>query len=299
MSGSVEYVRKDFSEYHGVSHVQCTRVMEGGGGGFGQCRYLTWDEKAFPHPEAMQDSIASRGRKLVTIVDPHIKRDAAYPVFKTAEDKGYYVKTSDGKDYDGCALPAWPAEPAGLAVARRMMPFGLDRLHWSLDSQVYAPLLIVRRRSSAVCGILMSQSWDLRSAIRPALLRVCHLWCKRVTYAWEMYACETAENSRNTMKASMRCMGIPESGRVARRRWCWPGSSSYLDVVNPEVRDWWATNFLPGRYPGATKHLYVWNDMNEPSVFNGPEVNCCCMPETPPPPSPAPFPQRQSRLSGG
>ncbi len=55
-------------------------------------------------------------------------------------------------------------------------------------------------------------------------------------------------------------------------RWCWPGSSSYLDVLNPEVRAWWATNFLPGGYPGATKHLYIWNDMNEPSVFNGPEV---------------------------
>lgn len=35
---------------------------------------------------------------------------------------------------------------------------------------------------------------------------------------------------------------------------------------------WWATNFHPGGYPGATKHLYIWNDMNEPSVFNGPEV---------------------------
>jgi alpha-glucosidase (family GH31 glycosyl hydrolase) len=61
-------------------------------------------------------------------------------------------------------------------------------------------------------------------------------------------------------------------------RWCWPGSSSYLDVLSPEVCAWWATNFHPGGYPGATKHLYIWNDMNEPSVFNGPEVNhtCCC-----------------------
>lgn len=38
------------------------------------------------------------------------------------------------------------------------------------------------------------------------------------------------------------------------------------------MRAWWATNFHPGGYPGATKHLYIWNDMNEPSVFNGPEV---------------------------
>lgn len=25
-------------------------------------------------------------------------------------------------------------------------------------------------------------------------------------------------------------------------------------------------------YQGSTKNLYIWNDMNEPSVFNGPEV---------------------------
>lgn len=118
-------------------------------------RYLTWDSKTFPEPEALQNDIASRGRKMVTIVDPHIKRDPDYKVFKKAEESGYYVKTKDGADYDG---------------------------------------------------------------------------------------------------------------------WCWPGSSSYLDVLNPEVRAWWATNFLEGQYPGATRHLYVWNDMNEPSVFNGPEI---------------------------
>lgn len=44
---------------------------------------------------------AATGRKMVTIVDPHIKRDAEYKVFKTAEDKGYYVKKRDGEDYDG------------------------------------------------------------------------------------------------------------------------------------------------------------------------------------------------------
>ncbi len=42
--------------------------------------------------------------------------------------------------------------------------------------------------------------------------------------------------------------------------------------MSPEVRSWWAGHFLPGKYPGATEHLYIWNDMNEPSVFNGPEA---------------------------
>jgi alpha 1,3-glucosidase len=50
------------------------------------------------------------------------------------------------------------------------------------------------------------------------------------------------------------------------------GSSSYLDVTSPEVRGWWAQQFTPDHYKGSTKHLYIWNDMNEPSVFNGPEI---------------------------
>ena len=35
--------------------------------------------------------------------------------------------------------------------------------------------------------------------------------------------------------------------------WCWPGSSSYLDVTNPEVRDWWAQQFTLDKYQGSTK----------------------------------------------
>lgn len=43
-------------------------------------------------------------------------------------------------------------------------------------------------------------------------------------------------------------------------------------MTSPEVRSWWATQFTPDKYVGSTKHLYIWNDMNEPSVFNGPEI---------------------------
>ena len=55
--------------------------------------------------------------------------------------------------------------------------------------------------------------------------------------------------------------------------WCWPGSSSYPDYTSPKVRDWWASQFAYSKYVGSTKHLFTWNDMNEPSVFNGPEVS--------------------------
>lgn len=118
-------------------------------------RYMTWASNLFPHPVEMQENLASRGRKMVTIIDPHVKRDGSYPTHQEAERLGHYVKNKDGQDFDG---------------------------------------------------------------------------------------------------------------------WCWPGSSSYLDVTSPVVRDWWSQQFMLDKYVGSTKFLYIWNDMNEPSVFNGPEI---------------------------
>lgn len=34
----------------------------------------------------------------------------------------------------------------------------------------------------------------------------------------------------------------------------------------------WAEKFAYSQYKGSTSALHIWNDMNEPSVFNGPEV---------------------------
>ncbi|KAG2716127.1 hypothetical protein I3760_03G109800 [Carya illinoinensis] len=118
-------------------------------------RYFTWDRMLFPHPEEMQRKLAAKGRHMVTIVDPHIKRDDSYNVHKEATKKGYYVKDASGNDFDG---------------------------------------------------------------------------------------------------------------------WCWSGSSSYPDMLNPQIRSWWADRFSFEHYVGSTPSLYIWNDMNEPSVFNGPEL---------------------------
>ncbi|KAK7316926.1 hypothetical protein RJT34_00747 [Clitoria ternatea] len=118
-------------------------------------RYFTWDKVLFPHPEEMQRKLSAKGRHMVTIVDPHIKRDENFHLHKEASQKGYYVKDASGNTFDG---------------------------------------------------------------------------------------------------------------------WCWPGSSSYPDTLNPEIRSWWAEKFSYQNYVGSTPSLYIWNDMNEPSVFNGPEV---------------------------
>eukprot|EP00538_Stauroneis_constricta_P000311 CAMPEP_0119563220 /NCGR_PEP_ID=MMETSP1352-20130426/22738_1 /TAXON_ID=265584 /ORGANISM="Stauroneis constricta, Strain CCMP1120" /LENGTH=1054 /DNA_ID=CAMNT_0007611769 /DNA_START=78 /DNA_END=3242 /DNA_ORIENTATION=- len=119
-------------------------------------RYFTWDDRLFKHPKEMQEKLWSEGRRMVTIIDPHVKRDNKYYIHKEATAKGLYIKNSDGKaDFDG---------------------------------------------------------------------------------------------------------------------WCWPGASSYLDFTAEHVRSWWADQFSYDRYKGSTPSLFTWNDMNEFSVFNGPEV---------------------------
>ncbi len=50
------------------------------------------------------------------------------------------------------------------------------------------------------------------------------------------------------------------------------GSSGWLDFLDPKIRDFWANKFTTSEYVGSTLDLYTWNDMNEPSVFNGPEI---------------------------
>jgi len=117
-------------------------------------KYFTWDYTKFPDPIKMQNEIAAKGRKMVTIIDPHIKRETGYFLHNQAQNK-HYIRNDDGTDYEG---------------------------------------------------------------------------------------------------------------------WCWPGSSSYLDFLDEKVRAFWASKFALEEYVGSTINLYTWNDMNEPTQFNGPEV---------------------------
>ncbi|KAF8937068.1 hypothetical protein BGZ47_009200 [Haplosporangium gracile] len=118
-------------------------------------RYFTWDLIQFPDPIDMQLHLASKGRKMVTIIDPHIKMDKEYHISKEATDKSLFVMNN------------------------YFSPFG---------------------------------------------------------------------------------------------GWCWPGSSQWIDFENPRAKDWWASQFSYDRYIGSTNTLFTWNDMNEPSVFTGPEI---------------------------
>ncbi|KAI8433613.1 hypothetical protein MSG28_015632 [Choristoneura fumiferana] len=113
------------------------------------------DRKNSPTPWKWWRTCRPWARKLVVIIDPHIKREAGYFLHEDATDNGYYVQDKDGKVYEG---------------------------------------------------------------------------------------------------------------------WCWPGSSSYLDFFDPRVSKYYAERYLFENFPGTTKDVHHWNDMNEPSVFNGPEI---------------------------
>uniref|UniRef100_A0A669E9Y0 Glucosidase II alpha subunit n=1 Tax=Oreochromis niloticus TaxID=8128 RepID=A0A669E9Y0_ORENI len=118
-------------------------------------RYFTWDPHKFATPKEMLQGLMDKKRKMVAIVDPHIKVDGNYKIHNEIRSRGFYVKNKDGGDYEG---------------------------------------------------------------------------------------------------------------------WCWPGSASYPDFTRADMRAWWASMFAYDQYEGTMENLYTWNDMNEPSVFNGPEV---------------------------
>ena len=53
-----------------------------------------------PYPIYSAQNLTAQGRKLVTIVDPHIKKDTSYWVHKDCTDKGLYVKNQGGNSIE-------------------------------------------------------------------------------------------------------------------------------------------------------------------------------------------------------
>ncbi|CEP63003.1 glucan 1,3-alpha-glucosidase ROT2 LALA0_S07e00210g [Lachancea lanzarotensis] len=51
---------------------------------------------------------------------------------------------------------------------------------------------------------------------------------------------------------------------------CWPGESIWIDTMSKPARDLWST--LVTKFLDKCQNLHIWNDMNEPSIFSGPET---------------------------
>jgi len=70
-------------------------------------RCFTWDKNYFPDPKRMVKELEDDGFKTVVIIDPGIKIDLEYDVFKEALDKDYFCKRADGPYMKG---KVWPGE---------------------------------------------------------------------------------------------------------------------------------------------------------------------------------------------
>ncbi|WP_068138606.1 glycoside hydrolase family 31 protein [Limnochorda pilosa] len=70
-------------------------------------RVFTWDPKRFPDPSGLCRGLKEQGFRVVTIVDPGVKVDSSYPVFREGLEAGHYVEDPAGKPYMG---RVWPGE---------------------------------------------------------------------------------------------------------------------------------------------------------------------------------------------
>jgi len=70
-------------------------------------RCFTWSEEYFPDPKRMVKELADDGFKTIVIIDPGIKIDNEYNVFKEGLEKDYFCKRADGPYMKG---KVWPGE---------------------------------------------------------------------------------------------------------------------------------------------------------------------------------------------
>ncbi|PSG90337.1 glycoside hydrolase family 31 protein [Aurantibacter aestuarii] len=70
-------------------------------------RCFTWSKEYFPDPKRMVKELADDGFKTIVIIDPGIKIDNAYSVFREGLEKDYFCKRADGPYMKG---KVWPGE---------------------------------------------------------------------------------------------------------------------------------------------------------------------------------------------
>ena len=68
---------------------------------------FTWDKEHFPDPKRMVKELSDDGFKTVVIIDPGIKVDKDYWVFKEGMENDYFCKRADGPYMKG---KVWPGE---------------------------------------------------------------------------------------------------------------------------------------------------------------------------------------------
>lgn len=68
---------------------------------------FTWDKRRFPDPAQMISYLRKEGFRLVTIVDPHPKKERGYSPYDSGLLGDHFVKNADGSIY---TAPVWPSK---------------------------------------------------------------------------------------------------------------------------------------------------------------------------------------------
>jgi alpha-glucosidase len=82
-------------------------------------RVFTWNPKTFPDPKRMVERLHAQGFRAVTIVDPGIKHDPDFAIYRSGRDGGHYVRRSDGSELHEKVWPGVCAFPDFTAPAAR------------------------------------------------------------------------------------------------------------------------------------------------------------------------------------
>ena len=74
-------------------------------------RVFTWDRERFPDPAGLIDELRSQGFRVVVITDPGVKVDESYSLYVEGRDRGYFVLTRDGDEFQNVVWPGVCAFP--------------------------------------------------------------------------------------------------------------------------------------------------------------------------------------------
>lgn len=68
-------------------------------------RVFTWDNERFPDPKKTLEQLKQDGIKVVTIIDPGVKKDRGYAIYEEGLKNNYYATDKDGIPYVNAVWP--------------------------------------------------------------------------------------------------------------------------------------------------------------------------------------------------
>jgi alpha-glucosidase len=82
-------------------------------------RVFTWNPKTFPDPKKMLTELHDTGFRAVTIVDPGVKLDQNYAIYRSGQERSLYVRNADGSELHAKVWPGVCAFPDFTLPAAR------------------------------------------------------------------------------------------------------------------------------------------------------------------------------------